>query len=115
MVSPNLIMIPWLQTDESTGVVTCREKWELLDRLGDKDQINHTYSSAVFALQYCLPLLVLVITYTFIGLRMWNSKVPGADRSHNQSTRYVVQGRHDSVKKVSAFSLGIFYLERTAI
>ncbi|CAD5218793.1 unnamed protein product [Bursaphelenchus okinawaensis] len=80
------------------GVETCQEKWELLSPLGDVDQIVHSYTSALFALQYCLPLFVLVITYTFIGLRMWNSKVPGADRT--QSTRYVVQGRHDSVKKL---------------
>lgn len=93
-----------LQTEASPfGVETCQEKWELLSPLGDVDQIVHTYTSALFALQYCLPLLVLVITYTFIGLRMWNSKVPGADRT--QSTRYIVQGRHDSVKKVKDNSL----------
>ena len=72
--------------------------------MGDENKIMHTYTSVVFALQYILPLFVLIVTYTFIGIRMWNSKVPGADRT--SSTRCVIQGRHESVKKVVTFLLG---------
>lgn len=80
----------------------CQENWKLLSVIGNSEKLVHYYTSALFALQYCLPLLVLVVTYTCIGIRMWNSKVPGGTGTdRNQSARYIVQGRHDSVKKVS--------------
>lgn len=57
--------------------------------------------------------MVLILTYTFIGLRMWNSKVPGeiqykpSQTTQNNSTHYSFQStinqidrRHESVKKV---------------
>ncbi|KAI6198332.1 Neuropeptide Y receptor [Aphelenchoides fujianensis] len=78
------------QTERSPdGVEICQENWKLL---------SFSRPSRKRRPHYCLPLLVLVITYTWIGLKMWNSKVPGSDRT--QSARFVVQGRHDSVKKL---------------
>jgi hypothetical protein len=85
------------------GVEICQENWKSLSVIGNSDRLVHYYTSALFALQYCLPLLVLVVTYTCIGIRMWNSKVPGTAADRTQSARYIVQGRHDSVKKVSSW------------
>uniref|UniRef100_A0A914QPA1 G-protein coupled receptors family 1 profile domain-containing protein n=1 Tax=Panagrolaimus davidi TaxID=227884 RepID=A0A914QPA1_9BILA len=93
-----LFYVNHIETYETVDTVTCQEDWSMLNFLGDETKIMHTYSSVVFALQYILPLFVLIITYTFIGVRMWNSKVPGADRT--SSTRCVIQGRHESVKKL---------------
>ncbi|TMS38602.1 hypothetical protein L596_005292 [Steinernema carpocapsae] len=85
--------------DELNGVTICQERWdELTQFFGPDTQIMHTYTTVVFALQYCMPLLVLVITYTFIGIKMWNSRVPGIDQSEN--SRCLMQERHDSVKKL---------------
>lgn len=58
------------------------------------------YTSLVFALQYCLPLLVLLFTYTCIGLRMWNSKIPGEPQPLTSSNFQNQDRRHESVKKV---------------
>jgi len=80
-------------------VEICLEKWSVINFLGNEEQIVHTYTSLVFALQYCLPLLVLLVTYTFIGIKMWNSKVPGEQASTSTSTassgaQQVQQQRH---------------------
>lgn len=84
------------QIKRHDGYDTCEEYgWQYLQNVFG-DGIMHTYGSLVFALQYCFPLTVLVISYTAIGLKMWNSAVPG-DRT---SSRYVISGRHESVKKV---------------
>jgi len=96
----------FLGDEESTGLfilhnLKCKEKC-----------LVHTYTSLVFALQYCLPLMVLLVTYTFIGLRMWNSKVPGegqqvSSSSQNGTAHYQPQQerRHESVKKVRTLYL----------
>uniref|UniRef100_A0A1I7XY14 G_PROTEIN_RECEP_F1_2 domain-containing protein n=1 Tax=Steinernema glaseri TaxID=37863 RepID=A0A1I7XY14_9BILA len=84
--------------DPETNVVICQERWDQLEHLFGTTQIMQTYTSVVFALQYCMPLLVLVITYTFIGIKMWNSRVPGIAQSEN--SRCIMQDRHDSVKKL---------------
>uniref|UniRef100_A0A7E4W1I7 G_PROTEIN_RECEP_F1_2 domain-containing protein n=1 Tax=Panagrellus redivivus TaxID=6233 RepID=A0A7E4W1I7_PANRE len=91
-----LFYVNHIETLAPQNTVTCQEDWKMLRFLGDERRIMHTYTSVVFALQYVLPLVVLIITYTFIGIKMWNSKVPG-DRRNNQC---VVQGRHESVKKM---------------
>ncbi|VDN59040.1 unnamed protein product [Dracunculus medinensis] len=84
------------QIKRHDGYDTCEEYgWQYLQNVFG-DGIMHTYGSLVFALQYCFPLTVLVISYTAIGLKMWNSAVPG-DRT---SSRYVISGRHESVKKM---------------
>ncbi|KAL3088862.1 hypothetical protein niasHS_009154 [Heterodera schachtii] len=60
----------------SDGVETCLEQWDHFFSA----QFVSMYTSSLFGLQYCLPLAVLLITYTAIGCKMWNSgKVPGGD------------------------------------
>uniref|UniRef100_A0A914I9V9 G-protein coupled receptors family 1 profile domain-containing protein n=1 Tax=Globodera rostochiensis TaxID=31243 RepID=A0A914I9V9_GLORO len=57
----------------SDGVETCLEQWEHFF------SANYVHVQSVW-LQYCLPLAVLLITYTAIGCKMWNSgKVPGGE------------------------------------
>uniref|UniRef100_A0A0N5B260 G_PROTEIN_RECEP_F1_2 domain-containing protein n=1 Tax=Strongyloides papillosus TaxID=174720 RepID=A0A0N5B260_STREA len=87
------------------NIETCVEKWSLLKFFGsDEEKIVSMYNKSLFALQYCMPLLVLVVTYTIIGFRMWFSGVPGGDNcSHvvkNASNKTLLQERHESVKKL---------------
>ncbi|KHN85614.1 Neuropeptide Y receptor [Toxocara canis] len=84
------------QIQRRDGVDTCEEYgWQYLEsKFGDG--ITHTYGTLVFSLQYCLPLTVLVISYASIGVKMWNSRVPGVQ----SSTRCIVNERHESVKKM---------------
>nr|CAD2185297.1 unnamed protein product [Meloidogyne enterolobii] len=69
-----LLVVNQLESS-SEGVDTCLEKWNDFF----SDSFVSLYTSSLFALQYCLPLSVLLITYTAIGCKMWNSKVPGND------------------------------------
>uniref|UniRef100_A0A914E952 G-protein coupled receptors family 1 profile domain-containing protein n=1 Tax=Acrobeloides nanus TaxID=290746 RepID=A0A914E952_9BILA len=80
-------------------IETCGEDFKQLGFNEETTEtFTHTYSLSLFGLQYCLPLLVLIITYAFIGIRMWNSKVPGERQS--ASIRGLIQERHESVKKL---------------
>uniref|UniRef100_A0A0N4ZCS1 G_PROTEIN_RECEP_F1_2 domain-containing protein n=1 Tax=Parastrongyloides trichosuri TaxID=131310 RepID=A0A0N4ZCS1_PARTI len=92
-----------ISLEETTQAETCVEKWNVLKILGtDEKKFVSVYNKTLFALQYCMPLLVLVVTYTIIGFRMWYSAVPGAD-AVTQSTKRpktLLQERHESVKKL---------------
>lgn len=89
------------------------EKWNTFF----SDKFVHTYLFLLFLLQYCLPLAVLLITYTAIGFKMWNSKVPGdapntgaslrIDTKNHCSSSSPGQDRRESVKKVKRFQANI--------
>ncbi|KAG9509378.1 RYamide receptor, partial [Fragariocoptes setiger] len=49
---------------------SCVEQW-------DNPDSRYYYSMALMVLQYFLPLLVLVITYTRIGIVVWGKRTPG--------------------------------------
>uniref|UniRef100_A0A915MD55 G-protein coupled receptors family 1 profile domain-containing protein n=1 Tax=Meloidogyne javanica TaxID=6303 RepID=A0A915MD55_MELJA len=57
-----LLVVNQLESS-SEGVDTCLEKWNDFF----SDSFVSLYTSSLFALQYCLPLSVLLITYTAIG------------------------------------------------
>ncbi|KAK6050793.1 7 transmembrane receptor [Cooperia oncophora] len=86
------------------GIKRCDEDWSTVDAIipgqatapsgpGDSRRL---YSYLILVLQYVVPLTVLIITYTFIGMKMWNSRIPGP----TSSTKKVVMERHESVKKL---------------
>ncbi|KAI1733012.1 7 transmembrane receptor (rhodopsin family) domain-containing protein [Ditylenchus destructor] len=112
MALPLLIVNQIENSASNVDVETCLEKWESLSGiLGDEESTVHTYTSLVFLLQYCLPLAVLLLTYTCIGLRMWNSKVPGESGQRSAQLPSKQNGthahhqpqldrRHESVKKL---------------
>uniref|UniRef100_A0A915DIJ0 G-protein coupled receptors family 1 profile domain-containing protein n=1 Tax=Ditylenchus dipsaci TaxID=166011 RepID=A0A915DIJ0_9BILA len=105
-----LLIVNRIEKSPTGNVETCLEKWSSVSGyLGDEESTVHTYTSLVFALQYCLPLMVLLITYTCIGLRMWNSKVPGETQQRRLTSSSNINGthhqaqterRHESVKKL---------------
>lgn len=93
---------------------TCEEDWtyfhnaEQVQSFWNKRkrpifQVQSSYNTAVLVLQYVVPQTVLIITYTFIGMKMWNSRVP-----NSSSTKKIISERHESVKKVS---LGLFSMK----
>ncbi|KAA0717902.1 Neuromedin-K receptor [Triplophysa tibetana] len=51
---------------------------------GGKHQLS--YQIAVIILNYVLPLLVMLVTYSLVGLRLWGSEIPGeaSDNYQNQ-------------------------------
>lgn len=69
--------------------------WERLEETFGSG-ITHTYGSLLFALQYCLPLFVLFITYASIGIKMWNRQIPGDGRFNGGFTKQ----RYKPVQKV---------------
>lgn len=99
-----LFVVNQLEISEN-GSSVCMEKWSSVS-----DKFVHTYLFLLFLLQYCLPLAVLLITYTAIGFKMWNSKVPGdapntgaslrIDTKNHCSSSSPGQDRRESVKKL---------------
>lgn len=88
--------ITYKKVSETDRILTCGEYgWARLELIFGKG-LESTYGTLVFALQYCLPLTVLIITYAAIGVRIWNSDVPGSE-----SSRGILKDRHGSVKRVS--------------
>ncbi|CAD6192920.1 unnamed protein product [Caenorhabditis auriculariae] len=83
------------KTMELDGVTNCGEDWTTFGEAGE--QMRKVYSSMVLVLQYIVPQTVLIITYTHIGVKMWNSRVPGVQALGNQK---VIVERHESVKKL---------------
>lgn len=43
------------------------------------------YQIAVIILIYLLPLLVMLVTYSLVGQRLWGSKIPGEASDHYQN------------------------------
>lgn len=43
------------------------------------------YQTAVIILIYLLPLLVMLVTYSLVGHRLWGSKIPGEASDHYQN------------------------------
>ncbi|XGW28592.1 hypothetical protein V3C99_008398 [Haemonchus contortus] len=76
------------------GIKRCDEDWSTVDTFISGSR--RLYSYLILVLQYVVPLTVLIITYTFIGMKMWNSRIPGP----TSSTKKVVMERQESVKKL---------------
>lgn len=56
----------------------CQEKWTIPDR-------NFYYTLALLALQFVIPLAVLIFTYTRIAIAVWGKRPPGeAENSRDQ-------------------------------
>ncbi|XP_036402277.1 substance-K receptor [Megalops cyprinoides] len=60
---------------------------------GGKHQL--TYQIAVIILIYLLPLLVMLVTYSLVGLTLWGSAIPGEASEHYQNQ---IQAKRKVVK-----------------
>lgn len=96
-------------TINNQGVPTCNEnEWDWFE---NKTGItNQGYSTCVFVLQYCLPLSVLIVTYAGIGVRVWNSRLPGSEIREGGENRKIVNDRRESVRKMVPMMILISFL-----
>ncbi|XP_026797869.3 substance-K receptor [Pangasianodon hypophthalmus] len=69
----------------------CMVEWP--DDYGGKHQLS--YQIAVIILIYLLPLLVMLVTYSMVGQRLWGSKIPGEASDHYQNQ---IQAKRKVVK-----------------
>ncbi|XP_027030859.1 substance-K receptor [Tachysurus fulvidraco] len=69
----------------------CMVEWP--DDYGGKHQLS--YQIAVIILIYLLPLLVMLVTYSLVGQRLWGSKIPGEASDHYQNQ---IQAKRKVVK-----------------
>ncbi|XP_072533153.1 substance-K receptor [Salminus brasiliensis] len=69
----------------------CIVEWP--DGYGGKHHLS--YQFAVIILIYLLPLLVMLVTYSLVGLRLWGSKIPGEASDHYQNQ---IQAKRKVVK-----------------
>lgn len=76
---------------ESESRHICSEVWE-------RENYRFVYTNAVFVLQYCLPLGVLIFTYARIAVEIWGKKTPG-EAHRNRDLRFA-----RSKRKVSSCS-----------
>ena len=58
----------------SSGQMVCEEEWPSLNA-------RRTYTVFVFVLTYLIPLLILSITYSIVGILLWKRTTPG-NRDH---------------------------------
>jgi len=58
-------------TAENVTRTLCNEQWD------DMEQYRYAYSIMLTILQYFFPLIVLVVTYTRIGMVVWGKTTPG--------------------------------------
>lgn len=70
------------------GSLQCLENWWL-------KEAESAYTLALMVIQFAIPFVVFIVTYTGIGLRLWYSSVPG------EGNEEIIKDRKDSVKKVS--------------
>jgi hypothetical protein len=61
-------------SDSGRGVTQCTEHWESIDD-------RKIYTVFVFVITYLIPLLILAITYSIIGILLWKRISPG-NRDH---------------------------------
>lgn len=66
------IMQPQYELGYDSEIPTCTENWTSAEG-------KYYYSMALMILQYILPLLVLVITYTRIVIVVWGKTIPGEE------------------------------------
>ncbi|XP_028844792.1 substance-K receptor [Denticeps clupeoides] len=59
----------------------CLVQWP--DDYGGTHQL--IYQTAVIVLIYLLPLLVMLVTYSLVGYRLWGSEIPGEASEHYQN------------------------------
>ncbi|XP_041922698.1 substance-K receptor [Alosa sapidissima] len=69
----------------------CMVEWP--DDYGGVHQL--IYQSAVIILIYLLPLLVMLVTYSLVGHRLWGSEIPGEASDHYQNQ---IQAKRKVVK-----------------
>ncbi|XP_051945447.1 neuromedin-K receptor-like [Xyrauchen texanus] len=69
----------------------CMVEWP--DDYGGKHQLS--YQIAVIILIYLLPLLVMLVTYSLVGQKLWGSKIPGEASDHYQNQ---IQAKRKVVK-----------------
>jgi hypothetical protein len=60
--------------DYGYGVISCQEQWE---NINDRK----TYTVFLFVITYLIPLLILSITYSIVGILLWKRISPG-NRDH---------------------------------
>ena len=75
-----------------TNVITCDERWETREQ-------RTTFTMFVLAITYVVPLTILAIAYTVVGIKLWRRTAPG----NTDETRDHHQLR--TKKKVSSFYL----------
>ncbi|KAK6487637.1 substance-K receptor [Huso huso] len=69
----------------------CLVDWP--DDYGGKHQLM--YQIAVIILIYLLPLLVMLVTYSIVGVTLWGGEIPGASSEHYQNQ---IQAKRKVVK-----------------
>uniref|UniRef100_A0A3B1IDI6 Tachykinin receptor 2 n=1 Tax=Astyanax mexicanus TaxID=7994 RepID=A0A3B1IDI6_ASTMX len=69
----------------------CMVEWP--DDYGGKHHLS--YQFALIILIYLLPLLVMLVTYSLVGQRLWGSKIPGEASDHYQNQ---IQAKRKVVK-----------------
>ncbi|MGH0127909.1 UNVERIFIED_CONTAM: hypothetical protein FKN15_032739 [Acipenser sinensis] len=96
-LTDQLILPPWrISThngcDAGSGERTiCLVDWP--GDFGGKHQL--TYHIAVIILIYLLPLLVMLVTYSIVGVTLWGGEIPGASSEHYQNQ---IQAKRKVVK-----------------
>ena len=64
------------QTGEINGKIICQEIWET-------ETMRKVYTVCLFVITYVIPLTILAITYSIVGILLWKRTAPG-NRDHTR-------------------------------
>lgn len=78
VTAPSSLCVSWLGHAGTIIRYICREVWP-------QGRQDYYYTLALFTLQFIVPLLVLIFTYTRIAIAVWGKRPPGeAENSRDQ-------------------------------
>lgn len=99
-IAAAIILIPWAvyykltvwQPSRGTGIVLCYQDWP------HEEYHKNYFLGAIFLCCYSIPLVLIVVCYSLIGLRIWKRRVPGAK---NTSLEIVHKSKVNAVKMLA--------------
>lgn len=81
----------------------CRE-----DYSGVGENYGKIYSEILMVMQYIIPLIVLLFTYTSIAAVIWCHRIPG--EAENSRDKRIARSKRKVIKKIISYSILDFFI-----
>lgn len=89
---------------EVNGTASCERYWALF---GEPQLTRQAYYTSTFVLLYLLPLLLMAVLYSAIGLKLWRRQIPG---NSTKESRKIMKNSKRQVVRLLVIIVGVFAL-----